>query len=102
MQTDMKLPAVNTIPVVNENSEKQLLSLLNTTSATTANDLVYKIKQNLFMSFAKLTGCSSIITGEYTNTLAINLLSGIAMGRGSHLEDDVVSYIHILTLERLK
>ncbi|XP_026731275.1 cytoplasmic tRNA 2-thiolation protein 2 [Trichoplusia ni] len=57
--------------------------------ATAANDYLLKIKRDLFLKYAKKLNCTAIFTAETTNTLAINLLCNIAIGRGSQVQNDV-------------
>ncbi|KPI94851.1 Cytoplasmic tRNA 2-thiolation protein 2 [Papilio xuthus] len=48
-----------------------------------------KIKHDTFRRVAKECQCNFIFTAETTTTLAVNLLSNLAIGRGSQVEYDI-------------
>ncbi|XP_041975916.1 cytoplasmic tRNA 2-thiolation protein 2 [Aricia agestis] len=58
-------------------------------SKTTSCDLLAHMKQNLYIQIAKELQCKIIFTAETTTTLAVNLLSDIAIGRGSQIENNI-------------
>ncbi|KAJ2947861.1 hypothetical protein O0L34_g9650 [Tuta absoluta] len=88
MEENPQLSA-NTIPSLSSDTEQQFNLLMNGLSNTTSNDLLLKIQRNLFIKCAENFHCNFIFTGETTSTLAIKLLSNLALGRGSHVEHDV-------------
>ena len=85
------LPKQNSIPIVNTLTEEKFNNILSSISNSVCNDLLLKIKTSLFIRYAKILQCNYIFTAETTTTLAINLLSNIVLGRGSQIENDVVS-----------
>ncbi|KAI5640556.1 cytoplasmic tRNA 2-thiolation protein 2 domain-containing protein [Phthorimaea operculella] len=88
MEEELQLSA-NTIPPLARDTEQQFNSLIKSLSSTTFNDFLLQIQRNLFIKCAEKLHCNFIFTGETTSTLAINLLSNLALGRGSHVEHDV-------------
>lgn len=52
-----------------------------------------KIKRNLFLRAADELNCKIIFTAESTTQLAKRLLTNLALGRGSQVENDIVSII---------
>lgn len=50
-----------------------------------------KIKRNLFLRAADELNCKIIFTAESTTQLAKRLLTNLALGRGSQVENDIVS-----------
>lgn len=91
LNSDSLLLEANQIVSVKEEDKKEFTTLLNSMSATAANDYLLKVKRHLFIKYAKQLNCTAIFTAETTNTLAINLLCNLAIGRGSQVQNDVVS-----------
>lgn len=93
----------NTLPDVNSLSETstdcelktKLQNVLSKVTPTSSNDIETKIKHDTFRRVAKECQCNFIFTAETTTTLAVNLLSNLAIGRGSQVEHDIVSSIQI-------
>lgn len=79
------------IPSKNIKLDEEFSNFINKMPSTISNDLYPKIKRSLFIRYAKLLGCSFVFTAETTTTLASNLLSNLALGRGSQVQNDVVS-----------
>lgn len=65
--------------------------ILSNVPPSIGQDVVAKMKQNVFVKVSKGLDCKSIFTAETTTTLATKLLSNIAIGRGSQIENDIVS-----------
>lgn len=84
-----QLPKVNCIPQVNLEVVREFQKMLKSMPPTAANDFLIKIKRDLFITFAKLLHYKYVFTAETTNTLAINLLCNIAVGRGSQIQNDI-------------
>lgn len=93
MDPDCKLHGTNCVPAKNMKLEDKFSSYINKMPSTISNDLYPKIKRNLFIRYAKLLECNFVFTAETTTKLASNLLSNIALGRGSQVQNDVVSYL---------
>lgn len=83
------------LPSKNINLEEEFSNYIHKMPSTISNDLYPKIKRSLFIRFAKLLGCNYVFTAETTTTLASNLLSNLALGRGSQVQNDVVSVIFL-------
>lgn len=83
------------IDCINRSSKCNIKDILHQMTPTSSNDIEKRIKQNIFIRVASELKCKYIFTAETTTTLAINLLSNLAIGRGSQVENDVVS-IHLL------
>ncbi|XP_032529215.2 cytoplasmic tRNA 2-thiolation protein 2 [Danaus plexippus] len=58
-------------------------------TTTTGQDVLTKIKHNLFIRISKQLGCRFVLTAETTTLLAMKLLSSIVIGRGSQVENDI-------------
>nr|XP_026493721.1 cytoplasmic tRNA 2-thiolation protein 2 [Vanessa tameamea] len=54
-----------------------------------SEDVLTKMKQNIFIKIAKQLKCRIVFTAETTTLLATRLLSNIAIGRGSQVENDI-------------
>lgn len=91
VETNLQYPEINIIPPIDDDLNKKYRAILHGMSTTASNDLLLKIKRHLFINFAKLLQCNFIFTAETTTTLASILLSNLSMGRGSQVENDVVS-----------
>lgn len=98
-QNNNTLPEENStigvIDCINSSSKCNIKDILYQVTPTSSNDIEKIIKQNIFIRVASELKCKYIFTAETTTTLAINLLSNLAIGRGSQVENDVVS-IHLL------
>lgn len=81
------------IPSKNIKLDEEFSNFINKMPSTISNDLYPKIKRSLFIRYAKLLGCSFVFTAETTTTLASNLLSNLVLGRGSQVQNDVVSIV---------
>lgn len=93
-----QLPDVNTILEEDQDKNEKFQSILKNMPATACYDFVKKVKRSLFIKYAKLLHCKFVFTAETTTGLAINLLSNLAIGRGSQVQNDVVSsstYLHV-------
>lgn len=88
---------VNNIPEDNHERNEKFQSILKSMPATSCNDFIKKVKRSLFIKCAELLHCRYVFTAETTTSLAINLLSNITIGRGSQVQNDVVSTHHIIT-----
>lgn len=91
MEPSSKLLEPFCLPSKNTKLEEEFSNYINKMPSTISNDLYPKIKRSLFIRYAKLLGCNFVFTAETTTTLASNLLSNLAMGRGSQVQNDVVS-----------
>lgn len=80
-------------PSKNIKLEEEFSNYVNKMPSTIHNDLYPKIKRSLFIRYAKLLGCNFVFTAETTTTMASKLLSNLALGRGSQVQNDVVSVI---------
>ncbi|CAH0592433.1 unnamed protein product [Chrysodeixis includens] len=89
LNNNTQLPEVNQIVALKEDDKIKFTRLLNCMPSTAANDYLLKVKRHLFIKYAKQLNCSAIFTAETTNTLAINLLCNLAIGRGSQVQNDV-------------
>ncbi|XP_053609297.1 cytoplasmic tRNA 2-thiolation protein 2 [Plodia interpunctella] len=89
LNSDSTLPDVNTIQENNINEIMRFQKILNSMPPTAQNDFLVKVKRKLFIKFAKKLECKFIFTAETTTTLAIHLLSNIATGRGSQIQNDI-------------
>lgn len=83
----------NCLPSKNIKLEEAFSNYINIMPSTISNDLYPKIKRSLFIRYAKLLECNFVFTAETTTTLASNLLSNLALGRGSQVQNDVVSIL---------
>ncbi|CAK1602012.1 unnamed protein product [Parnassius mnemosyne] len=92
-QRNNTLPSVNSVTDVHNwtelNSNTNLKSILGKMTSTSSNDIEMKIKHDIFIRAAKQLKCDFIFTAETTTTLAVNLLSNLAIGRGSQVQDDI-------------
>lgn len=95
MEASSELRESNYLPSKNIKLEEEFSNYINKMPSTISNDMYPKIKRSLFIRYAKLLGCNFIFTAETTTTLASNLLSNLALGRGSQVQNDVVSVIFI-------
>ncbi|XP_026319770.1 cytoplasmic tRNA 2-thiolation protein 2 [Hyposmocoma kahamanoa] len=77
------------LPSKNLKLEQEFSNFINKMPSTISNDLYPKIKRSLFIRYAKLLNCNLVFTAETTTTLASNLLSNLALGRGSQVQNDV-------------
>ncbi|XP_049881650.1 cytoplasmic tRNA 2-thiolation protein 2 [Pectinophora gossypiella] len=84
--------SLNNIPQLNNETSDKFKRFLKSMPATVRNDLLLKIKRHLFTKYAKHLNCNYILTAETTTTLAINLLSNLALGRGSQIQNEVGFY----------
>lgn len=91
MNSNYELPQANTLQDINEIERQAFKDMMSSMPPSAANDYLLKIKRNLLVEFAKKLNCSVIFTAETTNTLAVNLLSNLAIGRGSQVQYDIVS-----------
>uniref|UniRef100_A0A2A4JZ41 Cytoplasmic tRNA 2-thiolation protein 2 n=1 Tax=Heliothis virescens TaxID=7102 RepID=A0A2A4JZ41_HELVI len=89
MNLNFDVPEPNCIPEAEEKKVKSFHDMLNSMPATAAKDFLLKVKRNLLVEFAKKVQCRIIFTAETTNTLAINLLTNLATGRGSQVQNDI-------------
>ncbi|XP_021188867.3 cytoplasmic tRNA 2-thiolation protein 2-A [Helicoverpa armigera] len=89
MDLKFDIPKPNCIPETEEKKVKSFHDMLNSMPITAAKDLLLKVKRNLLVEFAKKVKCRIVFTGETTNTLAINLLTNLATGRGAQVQDDI-------------
>lgn len=85
------------LPSKNLKLEQEFSNFINKMPSTISNDVYTKIKRSLFIRYAKLLSCNLVFTAETTTTLASNLLSNLALGRGSQVQNDVVSVIFFMT-----
>lgn len=85
------LPKANHITNVNNEADIQFGAMINNMPPTAANDFLLRIKRTLFVKYAKILECNIVFTAETTNTLATNLLCNLAAGRGSQVQNDIVS-----------
>lgn len=92
MNSNYELPQANTLQDCNDNERQAFKDMMNSMPPSAANDYLLKIKRNLLVEFAKKLNCSVIFTAETTNTLAVNLLSNLAIGRGSQVQYDIGFY----------
>lgn len=83
------------LPSKNIKLEEEFSNYINKMPSTISNDLYLKMKRSLFIRYAKLLGCNFVFTAETTTTLASNLLSNLALGRGSQVQNDVVSMVFL-------
>ncbi|KAJ0182538.1 hypothetical protein K1T71_001907 [Dendrolimus kikuchii] len=88
MSTTIDLPEPNSLPKLNVGTNNTV-NIFNNLPATAFNDMFIKIKRTLFIKYAKVLHCNFIFTAETTGSLASSLLSSIALGRGSQVEDDI-------------
>lgn len=65
---------------------KQLQSL------TAKEDLLLKLKQRLLVTVARKLNCNKLFTAEGQTSLAVKLLTSIALGRGEQLSLEVVRH----------
>lgn len=93
MNTNFILPELNCIPDIEENDAIAFCNMLNSMPPSAATDYLLKIKRNLLVEYAKLLKCNAVFTAETTNTLAINLLTNLVVGRGSQVQNDIVSIL---------
>ncbi|KAH9636537.1 hypothetical protein HF086_014798 [Spodoptera exigua] len=84
-----ELPEANTLQKICESERRDFKDLMNSMPPSAANDFLLKIKRILLVEFAKKINCSVVFTAETTNTLAVNLLTNLAIGRGSQVQYDV-------------
>ncbi|KAJ8712941.1 hypothetical protein PYW08_008245 [Mythimna loreyi] len=89
MSPNCQLPEPNCIPDVEENETRAFHDMLNSMPPSAATDFLLKIKRSLLVQYAKLLKCNVVFTAQTTNTLAINFLSNLAVGRGSQLQNDI-------------
>ncbi|XP_075972421.1 cytosolic thiouridylase subunit 2 [Anticarsia gemmatalis] len=89
MNSTHRTLAVNCIPRAEQDVEKTFQNMLNSMPPTAVNDFIIKIKRHLYIKYAEHLQCNTIFTAETTNTLAINLLSNLAIGRGSQVQNDI-------------
>lgn len=92
---------INNKPEEDDERNKKFESILNSMPATACNDFIKKVKRSLFIRCAELLHCKYVFTAETTTSLAINLLSNITIGRGSQVQNDVVS-IYLRTCDMPK
>lgn len=99
MNTNFQLPEANCIPDVEENETKAFHDMFSSMPPSAATDFLLKIKRTLLVECAKQLKCNTVFTAETTNTLAVNLLSNLALGRGSQVQNDIVSnnrlFLHV-------
>ncbi|XP_069359826.1 cytoplasmic tRNA 2-thiolation protein 2 isoform X2 [Maniola hyperantus] len=76
----------NTIP---KTKSKIVNNIRLNVSPSIYHDLVIKIKRHLFLRIAKELNCKIVFTAETTTQLAKRLLSNLALGRGSQVENDI-------------
>ncbi|CAG4978810.1 unnamed protein product [Parnassius apollo] len=92
-QSNNTLPSVNNVTDANNwtklNPNTNLKNILSKMTSTSSNDIEMKIKHDIFIRAAKQLKCDYIFTAETTTTLAVNLLSNLAIGRGSQVQDDI-------------
>lgn len=79
----------NIIPQGNTETLEQMKVNVST---TICHDFIIKIKRNLFLRAADELNCKIIFTAESTTQLAKRLLTNLALGRGSQVENDIVSF----------
>lgn len=102
MNSNYQLPEANCIPEVEEKERKAFHDMINSMTPSAATDFLLKIKRNLLVEYAKQLKCYTVFTAETTNTLAINLLSNLAIGRGSQVQNDIVSTDILLSVSSMK
>lgn len=98
LNTSCQLPEINCLPEVNCDVVNQFQSMLKSMPPTSMNDFLLKIRRTLFIKYAKLLQCNIVFTAETSNTLAINLLCNLAVGRGSQVQNDIVRPIYLLQI----
>lgn len=91
MNTNIELPEPNCTPDIDETVLREFHNMMTSMPPTAANDFLLKVKRNLFVKLAKQLKCNAIFTAETTTTLATNLLCNLAIGRGSQVQNDIVS-----------
>lgn len=89
IKTDLTLPAMNCIPPVSKEALEKFNARWQRCPSTSWNDMIVKLKRNILIKVANALQCNYILTAETTTTLASNLLSNLAMGRGSQIEHDI-------------
>lgn len=77
---------------MNNELNEEFQAILKSMPSTACNDFMNKVKRSLFIRYAQLLDCKYVFTAETTSTLAVNLLSNLASGRGSQVENDIVSH----------
>ncbi|XP_014356131.2 cytoplasmic tRNA 2-thiolation protein 2 [Papilio machaon] len=90
-QKSNTLPDINSLAETNteQDLKTNLKNILKKVTPTSSNDIETKIKHDTFRRVAKECQCNFIFTAETTTTLAVNLLSNLAIGRGSQVEYDI-------------
>ncbi|XP_060080255.1 cytoplasmic tRNA 2-thiolation protein 2-A-like [Ylistrum balloti] len=72
-----------------DRARTEIKSLFSSIKSLTAReDMLNKLRQRLLMEVAKVQGYSKVMTGHCGTRLAVNLLSDISQGRGSHVAMD--------------
>ncbi|XP_050344644.1 cytoplasmic tRNA 2-thiolation protein 2 [Nymphalis io] len=64
-------------------------NILSNIPPSISEDVLMKMKQNIFIKISKELKCRIVFTSETTTLLATRLLSNIAIGRGSQIENDI-------------
>uniref|UniRef100_A0A146LLP1 Cytoplasmic tRNA 2-thiolation protein 2 n=1 Tax=Lygus hesperus TaxID=30085 RepID=A0A146LLP1_LYGHE len=70
------------------NSRVQNL-IAKTSTATSVNDLLGKLRYNLLYISAKKLNCNKLFLAETSDHLAVSIISNVALGRGAQLPFDV-------------
>ncbi|XP_023939475.1 cytoplasmic tRNA 2-thiolation protein 2-A [Bicyclus anynana] len=84
--TNNILPDINVLP---QTKSETLNNMRMNVSATIYDDVIVKIKRTLFLRIASELSCKIIFTAETTTQLAKRLLTNLAIGRGSQVENDI-------------
>ncbi|XP_013191193.1 cytoplasmic tRNA 2-thiolation protein 2 [Amyelois transitella] len=89
IHSDYILPDVNTLPTLDDVTVDRFQMLIRSMPPTAQIDFLAKIKRKLFIRVAQKLECKFIFSAETTTTLAHHLLSNIATGRGSQVQNDI-------------
>ncbi|XP_046965490.1 cytoplasmic tRNA 2-thiolation protein 2 [Vanessa cardui] len=79
----------NEFTMINHHQTSISKNILSNIPTSISEDMLTKMKQNIFIKISKQLKCRIVFTAETTTLLATRLLSNIAIGRGSQVENDI-------------